>query len=142
MAKSILKKVSLILVFSFFFEQLSFANPDLKPLSFDFTNKDQKLWAKSVLPSIPDSVATIEDAWVAPHVIARRPQADEAILTAKIASPSARNDKLFILIQDAHTNNSGQLNTAKLLDLLFHNPQSTIHHPHFVFLEAGSGNES
>ncbi len=89
-----MKAISLGLVFTFFLQDLSFANPDSK--SFDFLKFQQfqsAKWAESVLPSIPSSMATVEDAWHG-------------------------GPQIVILLQDAHTNPSGQLNLAKSLDLI------------------------
>ncbi len=72
-------------------------------------------WAKKLLPPIPESVATIEDAYQIPQG----------------SSPS----ETIILIQDAHTNSSCQLNEAKLFDLLFQNGIADT-----VFTEAANGN--
>ncbi len=71
-------------------------------------------WAKKVLPHIPESVASIDDAW-----------------------KSSIGGGTIYLIQDAHTNTSGQLNVAKMLDLILQ--KEPIRQ---VFLEAGYGNES
>ncbi len=102
-----LRIVSLIVIHSFLLEQLSFAAPAI-PSKLD-------LFAKpNVDLGIPASVATIEDAWFA----------------------SAPKGKTVYLIQDAHTNFSGQLNVAKALDLLIKEKTK------YVFLEAGSGDES
>lgn len=72
------------------------------------------VWAKKTLPLFAESVATIEDAYRATHT-----------------------DKTLILIQDAHTNDSGQLNLAKTLDLILQKDPM-----HYIFLEAGSGDVS
>ena len=91
-------------------------------------------WAKKLLPPIPESVATIEDAYQIPQG----------------SSPS----ETIILIQDAHTNSSCQLNESKLFDILFTkriedrglrieetslHPPSSILNP-VVFTEAAQGN--
>ena len=75
------------------FQEVSSADPELKPLDLKAPQALHLLWAKQYLPEIPGSVAQTEDA--------RR-----------------SGPKTLILIQDAHTNNSGQLNTAATLDLI------------------------
>ena len=64
--------------------------------------------------SIPESIVTIEDAYKSP------------------------SDKTVYLIQDAHTNESGQLNLAKTLDHLLGQDKGL----KYVFLEAGVGDNS
>ncbi len=104
-----LKVVSSLLVYTFICEQLAFANPDLSAIKLD-------LFAKPKVDlGIPESVATVEDAFVG------------------TGSP-----KTIYLIQDAHTNTSGQFNVAKTLDLLFQKNKQL----KYVFLEAGQGDES
>ncbi|GEM_PF-2525735 len=110
---ALLRGISLVLILSFFLQELSYANPDLKPLVWN-KNENFLPWAKEALPVLPESVATIEDAYRAPG-----------------------SNKTLILIQDAHTNTSGELNIAKALDLLFQKEPIN-----YVFTEAGSGDES
>ena len=94
--QSFLRTVSLLLISAFFFQELAIANPDLVKITPQggAEAKNSKAWARKVLPAIPESVATIEDAY------------------------KADSNKTVILIQDAHTNNSGQINVAKVLDLI------------------------
>jgi hypothetical protein len=94
---------------------VGFANPDLFKITTQggADTENSKSWALKVLPLIPESIATIEDSY------------------------KADSNKTIILIQDAHTNNSGQINVAKTLDLIFKKDPIK-----YVFLEAGSGNES
>src|SRR3989338_1019171 len=91
--KSFLKTISLALVGSFFLEQLAFAAPDIKPISLDFLAKPK------ISLDIPESVATVEAQFIAPNT--------EGVMNR---APT------IYLIQDAHTNTSGQLNLAKTLD--------------------------
>ncbi|MBI4432003.1 MAG: hypothetical protein HY592_00775, partial [Candidatus Omnitrophica bacterium] len=93
--------MAVFLIHSFLFEQVSFAAPDLKPLAFDWADQNHKAWARKILPPVSESIATLEDAW------------------------HGKGDKTLILIQDAHTNNSGQLNTARLLDILLSSRSSS-----------------
>ncbi|MBI4432969.1 MAG: hypothetical protein HY592_05785, partial [Candidatus Omnitrophica bacterium] len=108
------KVIALFLILSFCAEQAGFAaaikSDSGKCLPADALvagivesgeRKSHLKWAKSVLPEIPQSVATIEDAW----------HPDRSRLTT-------HDSRLFILIQDAHTNTSGQINLAKVLDIL------------------------
>ncbi|MBI4433054.1 MAG: hypothetical protein HY592_06230 [Candidatus Omnitrophica bacterium] len=214
----VVKSIATALVFSLVLEQVAFAAPEKtdsgKCLPADAlvagrveSGEAQKRaslkWAKSVLPEIPQSVATIEDAWQAPvnpsgviasathsPVIARSPRrpkqshpsAESATKpgrirpSAKIASVASlprndgvssdpRHDGVFILIQDAHTNTSGQLNLAKILDTLLSSraqtlssraqsrdqadsstahglTQASLGMTPYVFLEAGFGDDS
>ena len=110
------KTISALLVLSCLFQELAFANPDLFKITVQggAETENSKAWARQALPAIPESVAAIEDAYKAPN-----------------------SNKILILIQDAHTNNSGQLNVAKALDLIFQKEPVK-----YVFLEAGSGDES
>jgi len=98
-----LKVLSAVLVTAFLFQEISFANPDLKAIDWNQINQaDHKAWARKLLPRIPESVATLEDAWRAP-----------------VDSRIHGNDTpLVYLIADAHTNESGQINLAKTLNLL------------------------
>lgn len=111
--KAVLRGISVVLVSFFLLQEIAWANPDLKPIEWN-KKEDFTSWAKASLPNIPESIATIEDAYKAPD-----------------------SKKTFILIQDAHTNTSGQINVSKTLDLLF--SKETLK---YIFLEAGSGNES
>ena len=116
-----LRSISSLLTFSFLFQELCFANPDFKITPQGGAEvESSKAWARKLLPPIPESVATIEDAW----------RSDDR-------GQKADDRKTVILIQDAHTNNSGQLNVAKTLDLIFQKEPIK-----YVFLEAGQGNES
>gem|GEM_PF-6838425 len=111
-----LKTFSIFLISCFLFQEIAFANPDVFKINLEgkTDTENSKAWAKKVLPAIPESIATIEDA-------------------CRISG----SDKTIILFQDAHTNNSGQLNTAKTLDLIFKKDPIK-----YIFLEAGSGDES
>ncbi|MGH7198068.1 MAG: sigma-70 family RNA polymerase sigma factor, partial [Candidatus Omnitrophota bacterium] len=123
-----LKTISSLLIAAFLLQDLALANPDLKPIAWDKA-EDHKPWARKFLPEIPKSVAVLEDAW-----------------RAEGSDPSGT--KTLILLQDAHTNASGQINLAKTLDILL-----SFRARHFageksptgiryVFLEAGQGDES
>ncbi|MBI2095325.1 MAG: hypothetical protein HYT89_04075 [Candidatus Omnitrophica bacterium] len=110
-----LKTVSSFLICAFLFQEFAFANPDIFKITPQggADAENSKAWAQKLLPAIPESIATIEDSY----------QSD--------------SNKTVILIQDAHTNNSGQINVAKALDLIFKKDPIK-----YVFLEAGSGDES
>ena len=72
--------------------------------------------------SLPESVALIDEKYTAPN-----------------------GDKSIILIRDAHTNESAELNIAKAIDLILKdNGKSKIENGNIkhVFLEAGTGNDS
>ena len=83
------RAISTFLALLFSLEQVSFAASELKPKSIDVFEKP------AIHFKLPESVASVEDAWKAPG-----------------------SDKLVYLIQDAHTNNSGQINLSKTLDIL------------------------
>ena len=59
-----------------------------------------------------------------------------ALIREKFSAPGA--DRSIVLIQDAHTNESAQLNIAKAIDHILVKEQKIKH----VFLEAGTGNDS
>lgn len=107
-----LRCVALLLVVCFVTQDVAWAASELNG-KLKIENGDEKQkhlsWAKKLLPDIPESVATIEDAYL------------------------VGSRELVLLIQDAHTNSSCQMNEAKLLDIL---------RPTTVFMEAGSGDES
>ncbi len=103
-----LKAMSLCLALMLFIEPIALAAPT-SPLSPVLWNTDL-----SASFTIPKSIATIDDVY-------KSPTADTSI----------------ILIQDAHTNESAQLNIARTLELL--SKQESITH---VFLEAGEGDLS
>ncbi len=103
-----LKAVSWALLQSFCIESLSQAAPLAKPLDVVSAKKP------AIRFQLPSSVAEIEDSYT-----------------------DSNDKKLVYLIQDPHTNNSGQLNVAKTLDILFTHEKLK-----YIFLEAGSGNES
>ncbi len=89
-------------------------------------------WAKNLLPEIPESVATIEDAYQVPQGSDPRHQS---------VGGQASGTKTVILIQDAHTNTSCQLNESKLFAILFsHAPSKQAGGTPTVFTEAAQGN--
>ena len=137
-----LKSLSLTLILCLLIQEFSYATPQLQKMDLgwrieDGGEKQKNLkWAKKLLPPIPESVATIEDAYQVPQG----------------SDPSGT--KTVILIQDAHTNTSCQLNESKLFDILFTkriedrglrieetslHPPSSILNP-VVFTEAAQGN--
>ena len=130
-----MKSVSVLLILSFLFQETSFANPDLSKLevrSWKLEEKNKNLhWARQLLPPIPESIATLEDAW-----------------RAEGNKQKAIGNKTIILLQDAHTNDSGQMSLAKTLDILFQSqtPPNALFKKSggisYVFLEAGFGNDS
>lgn len=71
-------------------------------------------WARSLLAHVPASVAGVDDAW------------------------KGNGDRTIVLVRDAHTNPSCQLNEARLFEGLFGSSEA----PAYVFLEAGSGDLS
>ena len=149
-----LRAISLALISSFILEQVSFAAPDLQKLDIGqriadsgLKEKKQNLeWAKKTLPQIPESIATIEDAW----------KAEEPIRHQSVGGLQQVPPKLVYLLQDAHTNTSGQLNLAKLLDVLLTDRRGGVPPPNtdglgkprargprpYIFVEAGLGDNS
>ena len=165
-----LKSLSLTLILCLLIQEFSYAAPQLQKMDLgwrmeDRGEKQKNLnWAKKFLPDIPESIATIEDAW-------------HSSSTSTLHTPggaggeasAARNEELHehsgvpqvtgpghtvLLIQDAHTNSSCQLNESKLFDILFTkriedrglrieetslHPPSSILNP-VVFTEAAKGN--
>ena len=107
---SILRIISSLLVYTFIFEQAAFANPDLlAPKKLDLFQKPK------IDLKLPSSVASIEEAYI-----------------------GSTQNKTIYLIQDAHTNPSGQKNLAKTLEVLLKQNNK----PHYVFVEAGLGDNS
>ncbi|MBI4352567.1 MAG: hypothetical protein HY593_01450 [Candidatus Omnitrophica bacterium] len=111
-----LRIVSFVLVCSLLAEHISFANPELKVES----GRGKVEGKETTLPlgvRLPESIGIVEDNW-------------------KAGGLEGWKATVF-LIQDPHTNFSGQLNLSKVLDILLQrNPA------HYVFLEGGRGNES
>ena len=116
-----LRFISAVLVFTFLFQEVLYANPDLKPLKFDLFQKKDLSWARGTIPSLPESVALIEDAW-----------------RSEDRGQKAEDRKTLILIQDAHTNTSGQFNLSKTLDILLQKGERL----KYIFVEAGLGDNS
>src|SRR3989338_8928812 len=164
-----LKWVSSLLVLTFFLQDVSYAAIDLKPAQFEFFQKPL------VNFQIPASVALVEDSYLASSVerIADRKEkeAEGGIhypLSAK-RYPLKYGNKTIFLIQDAHTNESGQRNAAKALEIILklrgsnktrHSELRRSEESHlgdeilrrfapqddggikYVFLEAGTGDDS
>jgi hypothetical protein len=117
-----IRTIAVAICAQFLLGEIAMANPDIRPfqLSREQERSAHLRWAKETLPSVPGSVATLEDAWRAP----------------------GHSSSTLILVQDAHTNPSAQFNTAKLLDhVLSFRAREAEKSPH-IFLEAGSGEES
>ena len=68
-----LKSLSLTLILCLIFQEFSYAVPQLQKMDLglrieDGGEKQKNLnWAKKFLPDIPESIATIEDAWLSPN---------------------------------------------------------------------------
>ena len=106
------KVMAWVLVLVFSLEQALWAAPDvIKPLSFDFA---QKTPSQSEYPRI--------------HRPRRR----------RLGVPKGGSHLWVILVQDAHTNESAQIHTAKALKWIFEEEKGFKH----IFLEAGEGDES
>lgn len=102
--------LSSFLILAFSCEQLAFAAGDLKPVHISAEGEKLRL-----AYTIPSSIARVEDSYKA---------------------PSSR--KTVFLIQDAHTNESGQLNISRTLDLLLSREEGL----GTVFAEGAAGNAS
>src|SRR3989344_1013954 len=126
-----LRIIALVVVSAFLLQEAAVAAPEIKPFEWHFSNKPD------IRFELPYSVAFVEDAW-APGT---RHQAPGIVIPAEAGiKPDPRlrgDDKLVILIQDAHTNESGQINVAKALDIILEEENIR-----YVFLEAGSGDAS
>lgn len=109
-----LRSISLVLTVTFVCQDLAFAAPAPAPAP----------WTPTAVPSLafrlPESVARIEDGYTAPAV-----------------PGSSVAPKLIFLFQDAHTNESGQLNYAKALRTIL--PAEGIAD---IFTEAAQGDVS
>ena len=99
----LLRTISYVLITAFFFEQLSYAAPEAKPLALDNSQMPDISFA------LPESVAHIEGGF------------------------KATGPKTIYLIQDAHTNDSGQYSLAKTLETILASEKSL----KLVFTEAG-----
>ncbi len=111
---SSLRLISALLVLSFLAEQAGWAAPEIQPVDIFRIEKPRLDIA------FPASVATVEDTYLAD------------------SGQRTRDDTLVYLIQDAHTNYSGQINLAKTLEVLFSKDPGLKN----VFVEAGFGNDS
>ncbi|MGH7197488.1 MAG: hypothetical protein ACREH5_01945, partial [Candidatus Omnitrophota bacterium] len=110
--KKLIKFIAAVLVPAFLAQDLAFAAPELKAADLAFFRPSL------VNFQLPQSVAIVEGTW-----------------RAEGSDPSGT--RTLILLRDAHTNESAQLNTAKALDLLLQKEKIK-----YVFLEAGTGNDS
>jgi len=104
----LLKSITVFLVGAFSLQQVAFAAPGVKPFNLSFFQKSP------VSFKLPESVAKLDDSYKAPH-----------------------SDKTLILIRDAHTNESGQINLAKALDIILQEEEIR-----YVFSEAAMGDNS
>jgi len=103
-----LKAIALAIALAFSLQQVAFAAPGIKSLRLPSLQKSP------VGFDIPDSIARIDESYRAPRT-------------------GAAPAKTIILIQDSHTNESGQMNAAKTLDIILSEEKIK-----YVFLEAGS----
>lgn len=108
--KSRVRIISTFLALLFTLEQVAFAASEVMPKQLDIFEKP------TIDLKLPESIATVEDSWKAPD-----------------------SSKLVYLIQDAHTNESGQINLAKTLDILLEREKSDLQ---YIFVEAGLGDNS
>ena len=111
-----LKTISALLVSTMLFQDLLYANPDLKSIVQAIPSSELKI-------KIPESIGQVEKEYCHPRVGGND----------KVSG----NNKVIYLIQDAHTNESAQRNIAKILDTLIEKKPVK-----YVFLEAGTGDDS
>lgn len=109
------KPIALIALLAFAAQDLAFAAPDAAALAGSFASA--RPTAQNFGIRIPESIAAFEDA--------------------HRASGSTSRSKTIYLLQDAHTNASGQFNTAKALERLVADRRFD-----HVFLEGGTGDDS
>ena len=126
-----LRTISFILLQSFILQQISWADV-ISPAKKDVFVKP------GVSFVLPESVASIEDVYQAPNVIASEAKQSMAEIASSTSSPRNDNRKTIYLLQDAHTNESGQLNLSKALDLILKKEPSL----KYVFTEAGVDDNS
>ncbi len=103
-----LRGIALTLATTFFLQQLAFAAPGLVPTQINLSTMPK------ISLELPESIALIDDAYVAKD-----------------------SKQLIYLMQDAHTNESGQMNMAKAIDLILKQEG-----PKYVFTEGGEGDNS
>jgi len=111
--RTALRGISAALLAAFVAQDLALAEilaPPVDPARDAFS----RALAQNVLPRLPESIARVEETFFPPE-----------------------SSTTLILIQDAHTNRTGQLNVARTLDFLISERAVRT-----VFLEAGDGNES
>ncbi|MFT7637023.1 MAG: phosphomannomutase [Candidatus Omnitrophota bacterium] len=107
-----LKMMAGVLTLAFSLQQLAIAAPNLN--KFTQVTDIPSLNSLQLSFDLPESIALIEDVYKAPNA-----------------------NKTIILMQDAHTNESGQLNLAKALDLILQKESIE-----YVFTEAAKGEAS
>ena len=150
-----LRAIAAFLALSFSIEQFSYAAGDVIKPVIPALFKEDKL---KLGFDLPESIASVEDSWKAPKAESGERRVESGENQTNLQQPatfhSPLSNTLIYLLQDAHTNNSGQINLAKTLDLILkhesgkwkveirnlptHSPLSSFP----VFLEAGVGNNS
>ncbi len=149
--KKFLRGIAQTLILCLFIQEFAYAAPELlkKDMGSWVSGASQKQknlnWAKKLLPYIPESVATIDDAYFAGHGargtghegdLLKFPRDDDSAWRISRPAPRAPStNKVVILIQDAHTNASAQMNESKLFDILFQSNMVDT-----VYTEAAKGN--
>ncbi len=136
---SSIKRMSWLVIGVFCLQSIAWAAPATTPI---------------VIPAVANiplhfspTVATIEEVYWAGQYEARGTKLESGLSkvwlnesTGIISRPAPRasyTNKTIFLIQDAHTNESGQMNVSKALDQIF-----DTYDLKYVFLEAGQGDES
>ncbi len=115
-----LRIIASFLLVSFFLRDVAFAAIDFKPAQFDLFQKPL------VNFQIPRSVALIEDAWDAKRMSPSNTSSPNALVGDRTIPAKNVAGMTLFLIQDAHTNESGQFNAAKALEIIL---RSQSRHP-------------
>ncbi len=113
-----IKSISIILIAAFVCQDFAHAAPEIGQLALSLT--------PVVRVSLPPSVATIHEVWRA-----------ERIRHQSVGGLQQVKPKMLYLLQDAHTNESAQLNIAKSIESILRTEKIRT-----VFLEAGTGDDS
>ena len=133
--KLFLKAASFTLLICFIVQDFSFAAGEIKPVALNLFEKPK------VSLKFPDSVARVEDSFFfeqGPEGAASRSTLEKGGSRLASLARTRRLPRLVYLLQDAHTNTSGQINLSKALDHLLKEDKSL----KYVFVEAGVGNNS
>src|SRR3989338_862481 len=113
-----IKSISIILIAAFVCQDFAYAAPEIGRLALSL--------APVVRVNLSPSVAKIDQVWQA-----------ERIRHQSVGGLQQVKPKMLYLLQDAHTNESAQLNIAKSIESILQTENISM-----VFLEAGTGDDS